>query len=191
MQRALHKTCQNFANVLVNMTSRHNILRPQLFMFEQTYLEVTLDDIPREKQENHQVGTPASQKPSKPLKLRHSFSDIKKHQQQHFILQDRYERRPGEARLRPDRGETRRDRGETLARQGRDRGETARDRGETGARQRETGARQGRDSARHSRDRGETGARQERDMTEDENMDIYFFISAGNIFLNILMLYLN
>ena len=81
--------------------------------------------------------------------------------------------------------------GETGARHSRDRGETARDRGETGARQRETGARQGRDSARHSRDRGETGARQERDMTEDENMDIYFFISAGNIFLNILMLSLN
>ena len=153
MQRALHKTCQNFANFLVNMTSRHNILRPQLFMFEQTYLEVTLDDIPREKPENHQVGTPVSQKPSKPLKLRHSFSDMKKHHNRHFILQDRYERRPGEARLRRDRGETgarhSRDRGETLARQGRDRGETARD-------TRETGARQGRDSARHSRDKSET-----------------------------------
>ena len=143
-----------------------------MFMFEQTYLEVTLDDIPREKPENHQVGTPGSQKPSKPLKLRHSFSDMKKINNKHFILQDMYERRPGEARLQRDRGETRRDRGETLARQGRGR------------------ARQGETGARHSRDRGETGARQretlarqERDMTEDENRNMYFFLSKKYIFI--------
>ena len=95
-------------------------------------------------------------------------------------------------------GQVKQDCDQIGARQGETGARHSRDRGETGARQRETGARQGRDSARQGRDRGETardtretGARQERNMTEDENMDIYFFISAGNIFLNILMLYLN
>ncbi len=80
-------------------------------------------------------------------------------------------------------GQVKQDCDQIGARQGETGARHSRDRGETGARQRETGARQGRDSARHSRDRGETGARQERDMTEDENMDIYFFYFCRKYFL--------
>ena len=178
------------------MTSRHNILRSQLFMFEQTYLEVTLDDIPREKPENHQVGTPGSQKPSKPLKLRHSFSDMKKSTTSTLF----YKTCMKEGQVKQDCNEIGARQGETGARHSRDRGETGRDRarqGETGARHSrdrgETGrdrARQGETGARHSRDRGETGARQretlarqERDMTEDENRNMYFFLSKKYIFI--------
>ena len=133
-------------------------------MFAQTYLEVTLDDIPKEKPENTEVGMPVRQKPSKTLQNLDTHSLTSKNiNNRHFLLQDRYERRQGGARHRRDRGETPRDR----ARHSRDTRETARD-------TRETGARQGRDTGETARDTRETLARQKRDMAEDENMNIYF-----------------
>ena len=56
---------------------------------------------------------------------------------------------------------------------------------ETGARQGETlqdTARQGRDTRETGARQRETLARQERDMEEDENMDIFFFIFLPEIF---------
>ena len=119
-----------------------------------------MDDIPKEKPENTEVGMPVRQKPSKTLQNLDTHSLTSKISTTGIFF---YKTGMKEDKVEQDTDEI-----------GARHRETERDTRETLARQRETRARQGRDRGETRERQRETLARQKRDMAEDENMNIYF-----------------